>query len=800
MAFSLTLSAARHKSPTYDEEFHLTRGYAAWITGQPRLGDENLPTLGQVLALPLLILPEMTLPVDTPAWAEDKLHEVSHLFLWESGHDAKRIVFLARYPVALLAALLGAFVYRWATDLYGAKAGWVALGLYAFAPNILAHARLATTDLAIATAYFVASYCLWRFLQRSQQAARVLWGPLVLAGVTLGLALATKLTALLLLPVSLLVAGAFASSQGVRSRTRRVWRSLGVSLLAIWGIAFLTLWATYGFQVAPARGGAIPVPAASYIDSLREMRRHASEGHHAFLMGRYSLTGWWYYFPVAFGIKTPLPTLILFGLAALCAGWDLYCLVRGRSSDHGVEKLAVWIPPLALFAVSLTSTLNIGYRHILPVLPFIYVLGSGAVARIPRQRRGLGWALVAVLVAWTIVGSLSVYPHYLTYFNELIGGPDQGYRYLVDSNLDWGQDLPGLKRYIDQHGIHEVKLAWFGSADPAYYQIPYDPLPSRALPFRDETGGRYETFYPAHPAPGVYAISATHLQAPYFDDHDLYNWFREREPVDWIGGSIAIYRVEPDGSGPVTLALADTSLAEIRPGAYERLGTNDVAVRRVAPGSVIVAPNSRAVWRIGGDSEAIAQAAGRLLRVDRGSASRFSLADGRTVAALRLHPKDGLEREIQWLSEQSAAHYPSSEPADLPVDFGHVVEFLGYERSPRAALPGEEVRWMTYWRVLGESTVPLKVFVHVVDDQGEIVAQQDVSTSPAGTWEPGDVLVHAIDVRIPLDAAPGEYLATIGWYEQESWRRLPVYREGSPVSDNLGLGSLKVAQPLPAGQ
>ena len=777
-AFALTLTAARSKSPTYDEEFHLTRGYVLWKTGDMRLSVEHPPFLNRLCALPLLLFPEMRLPLDTPAWEQARIFDFAHLFLWEYNHDATRVVFMARFPVALLAILLGAYVYRWAAELYGARAGLMALGLYTFAPNILAHARLVTTDLGLTSFYFVASYFLWAFLQKREGKR------LVAAGLTLGLALATKLSSLLLLPVSALVAGVFWLRRRPDAKHRRRLVSLGGSLLAIFGIGLATLWALYGFRIAPMEDGQIPLPATRYFESLVELSRHTEEGHHGFLMGRYSLTGWWYYFPVAFLIKTPLPVLLLLGLAVA-----LGVLVRSRR-----DGLVVLIPPLALFATNVASSINIGYRHILPVLPFVFVLGGGAASWVSSWRHWLGWSIVALLGTWYVLGSLAVYPHYLSYFNELTGGPGQGYRYLVDSNLDWGQDLPGLKHYVDESGISEVKLAWFGTADPAYYEVHYDPLPSRSLPFKDEAKGRYETFFPSRPAPGVYAISATHLQGVYFENHDLYGWFREHEPVDRIGYSMFIYRVEPEGKGSVTLGLVDMALADVGPDAYARLDTNDVAVRWMGHDSLIFAPESQTVWLASSVEQKTIEFTSRLLKATAPVVERFTSTQGTKFTLRRLQPVADLEAEIRQLSLLSAAWHPSppSSQVRFPVNFGDVVEFLGYERAAPSPVPGEMARWTIYWRVLASSSAPLKLFVHLLDGEGKVSAQQDVFTVPGGTWRSGDILIHSLAFQLPEDTEEGTYPVEIGWYEAEAGQRLVVYEGEKVTGDHLFLEPLEI--------
>jgi hypothetical protein len=207
------------------------------------------------------------------------------------------------------------------------------------------------------------------------------------------------------------------------------------------------------------------------------------------------------------------------------------------------------------FAVSTRSALNLGYRHLLPTLPFLFAFTGVQVGDLdskPAKATRLGeapqstwvkstFAVISVLSIWLILGNLYIYPHYLSSFNELVG-PSRGYQVLVDSNIDWGQDLKRLQKWMLDEQVTRIKLAWFGSADPSYYRISYDPLPGlprhfdlwEALPFD-----------PQAPESGIYAISVSILQELHRKDEDktAFSWFRARESDDRVGYSILIYRV-----------------------------------------------------------------------------------------------------------------------------------------------------------------------------------------------------------------------------------------------------------------
>ena len=260
----------------------------------------------------------------------------------------------------------------------------------------------------------------------------------------------------------------------------------------------------------------------------------------AFLMGEIG-DGWWYFFILTFLLKTPLPLLLLVALAPLT--------FRQRWRHDRVALLFLLTPVLVYFGIASASRMNIGHRHILPIYPFLFVLAGSLISAAMRQAAPLKRGLMAVVyLAWYIFSCVSIFPHYLAYFNELTGGPEYGYRYLVDSNLDWGQDLKGLKRYMQEHGIERVWLSYFGTASPDYYGISYDYLPSYVI-FNPKQV-RQELFRLARlpPLPGTVAISVTNLQGVYLAAFELnpgyFELYRQQRPVAKIGNTIFIYRFE----------------------------------------------------------------------------------------------------------------------------------------------------------------------------------------------------------------------------------------------------------------
>ncbi|MBI4051549.1 MAG: hypothetical protein HY400_03495 [Elusimicrobia bacterium] len=345
-----------------------------------------------------------------------------------------------------------------------------------------------------------------------------------LAGVMTGLALASKFN-MIVLPVLLI--GTYLWKRSSKE---------AIPVLLVWGAcAFLALAMVY-------RGAQLPL----YGKGLWATIHRLGEGRSSFLMGEYSLTGFWGYFPVAFSIKTPIPLLLL-GFGALFAA-----VFRREFSP-------VWVlmPMLGYFAVALTSKVQIGFRHLLPLFPF-FVLMAGHLAGWLFQQRGAAALFVLFLALWQAVGVWRMDFRYLAYFNEWVGGPSKGYQYLVDSNLDWGQELKSLGQELHRLGDPPVYLSYFGSADPAAYGIRYKPV----LTVSNVENRKVERVHPAQAPQILLAVSATNLQAAYWADRHVWDWLKNREPLRGLGYSLFLYDLTKDGEGLKRLADLFTRLGD----------------------------------------------------------------------------------------------------------------------------------------------------------------------------------------------------------------------------------------------
>lgn len=309
-----------------------------------------------------------------------------------------------------------------------------------------------------------------------------------------------------------------------------------------------------------------------WLSGFQRFLALAREGQPAFFLGETSYQGWWSYYWVAFLIKTPLGSLILVAASLL--------FYRTGSALKRREIIFLLLPAIVILIVTNQAKVNIGLRHILPIYPFLFVLAS-RLATISLQRRWAAQLLVGLPLVVTAVSSLRVMPHQLAYFNELIGGPDQGYRYLADSNLDWGQDLKNVKAYMDKEKLPIIYLSYFGSAPPSYYGIRYQYVPGTwPLDWPPPA-----TTVPAKAPRKIFAISVNNLQDIFSSYQPFFRWLRLRRPIAKIGYSIFIYDLTEDAAGLMMLERS-YELAGIRPPSDQSaIGANFPADYSKAPGA-----------------------------------------------------------------------------------------------------------------------------------------------------------------------------------------------------------------------
>ena len=768
--FAQAVTSMVVQSATVDEQAHLLRGYLYLKLGTPvfKIGH---PILADALSGLPLLLTNLTIPADPAAFQANDWGNYSDTFVWRPGNNVDAIFFLSRMAVVGLGLLFAGVAFRWARQLWGRTAGLVALALFVFDPTIVAHSQLVTHDIPVSFFFFAATFCLWRYLETNR--AR----NLILTGIVFGLAQGSKFSAALLVPVFVSVAVLWSWRSPSWQIRLRSMMNHAVSLLMILGIGGVTVWALYRFSFHPLPGSSLPVPAPAYWEDMLWEVKYFGREHYFFLCGEYSRTGWWYYLPLAFVLKTPLPAMLLIGTA----------LVSLRR-PNGRRRVALLLPVVAYLLSTLVSPLYIGYRYFIPALPYLYVL-AGHLA--PLARRYWRLALVGALT-WSGVIALRIHPDALAYFNEIAGGPDNGWRCLVDSNIDWGQSLPALRDMVTHNNLGRINLSYFGSGHPSYYGLDYEPLPTADL--TPEQGNPLAlTFYPDDPSPGIYAISATSLQGVALgpDKRDTYAWFRNKRPFAKAGYSIFLYRVDPTGA-PVDVTLSSLQVDKIARESFAEFGTNDVRLRWFDTRTSLVLPSQPAWYVLGeGDLRAWGWSDIRPCVTTTGAACHFYPPDPAAHAA-------ALAKIERWSADSQAWHSPNLVPLPeqppsrlgLPVDLGGQIQFLGYEMQTQSG----HIALSTAWRVTSVPASRRAIFVHLLAPDGQVAAQWDGADVAVDGWRTGDTFIQQVLLALPTGAY-GTYWVQAGVYNPETLERLPVLSGGQPIADRILLNAIDLKAP-----
>ena len=493
-------TSAVQETQTWDEAIHLTAGYVYLKTGHIAFFTDH-PPLRAVFAAPLLFL-NLHIPTARPEWDARDQAGFATQFLYTNPYHPDTLLIAGRSVAIALTLTFGVVLAWWTRRQFGTTAALIALALFAFEPNLVAHGRYVTTDMLAAFTFFLAVMA-W---------AGVLWNGsrTAVAGIALGLAFSAKYSTVALIPIFLAVALA------AWAQRRISMRRAAIAFATVTGIAIVVVAIVYApetFRWITFREAAHP-----FFTGLGEVLRKSHEGHEAYLLGMYSHTGWWYYFPVVFAVKTPLGLLALLAIAA--AG---LAVRHPRLKEIPSAWFALGIPTGLFFALSMINAIDLGVRHILPIYPMFCVLGAALAVRLP-------WGTAAAIACAAIVAieSLAIYPDYLAFFNAAAGGPKAGPRYLLDSNIDWGQDVKKLRSWLRARHIDSVCMFYFGNTGVEFYGIPM-----RYLPRTWETAEREKLNC-------VAAISVTNLYDLYVP-RGSYAWLREREPVARIGWSIYVY-------------------------------------------------------------------------------------------------------------------------------------------------------------------------------------------------------------------------------------------------------------------
>ncbi|HEV2883867.1 MAG TPA: glycosyltransferase family 39 protein [Pyrinomonadaceae bacterium] len=548
MAINL-LSVTARKSITIDETLIIPAGYY-YLNSRTFFIEPDHPPLSKLLAgLPLVFLPLQTPELgDLTGETTDKQTLVAADRFWTTNRQHfESVFFWSRVPMVILTLLIGALIFSFARQLFNVRAAMLAVALFSFEPTILGHGRV-VKDIHVAFTYLLFFFALYLYCSRPTL-RRALW-----LGLACGLALATKYSMVILIPV-LLVSFCFFELRPPRGTVRR---QVLVHLLVAAFSALLILKAAFFFLNHPlipadletvVRSGqahstlllSALKPSSAFVPpyfvyGVYRTFVHNDIGHSAFLLGNYSDHGWWYYFPVAFALKTTIPFLLI---TLVSLGWAAYRTIRRE-----VNFLILLAPILIYTLMAMFAGINIGIRHLLPVFPFLFILGGAFLDRLLRARRNhrLALALTVVVIAACAMEAVRAYPNYIPYMNQFTSGRPT-WQYLSDSNVEWGDDTGAVAEYLTARGETRVRASFLGgSMLLPLYGVEYVDLlspPGISLP---ET--RYvalgASFLNGSTVPGWSVGSGRETKE---QQRNFFADYRNRTPEAVFGDSIYLYRV-----------------------------------------------------------------------------------------------------------------------------------------------------------------------------------------------------------------------------------------------------------------
>ncbi|MDO8555164.1 MAG: glycosyltransferase family 39 protein [bacterium] len=589
--FVLLISSSWNDSLTMDELAHTSAGYSYLSQRDYRINPEHPPLIKDLAALPLLFL-NLNFPSQSQAWQKDVngQWDLGRIFMYESGNNADKIIHWSRLPIMLLAILFGWLFFKWASGIYGYKTGLLALFFFAFSPTFLAHSRYVTTDLAASFGFFIGLATFLNFLKNQNRKN------LIIAGLVFGIAQLLKFSLVLLAPIYIILGLLFVFLENYKNWK---WKKfikdefLMIGKIALIGaLGLIVIWALYLFHVwqypierqvqdttfilgsfgmKPLSGLAIwlagePILRAlgQYLLGLLMVVQRSSGGNTASFMGEISSVGWTSYFPILYLLKEQL-AFHIFTLIALILGIKNIFKSREKTLGKLIEWLRknfVVVASFVFIAIywfqAISSPLNIGLRHILPTFPFIYLLVAKQIAVWTKNKSAeipssfWGWlktlsglfvkkaaktAIVIALALWMVISVFANFPYFLSYFNALSGGTENGYKIATDSNYDWGQDLKRLKNFTVQNNINTIAVDYFGGGNPQYY------FGGGFIPWQSSKGSPANTVeWLAVSATFLESAQATPVKNFQKNPNDSYSFLKNKTPVARAGTSIFIYK------------------------------------------------------------------------------------------------------------------------------------------------------------------------------------------------------------------------------------------------------------------
>ena len=545
-SFVLNLTGAARESQTTDEGAHLVAGYSYLTTGDYRLNPEHPPLLKILAAFPLLFM-EIDMDFSGNSWENADQWALANQLLYQSENNADWLLFWGRFINTLFSLGLILLVFFLTKKYFSQIAGLIAATLTAFEPLVLSHGHYVTTDVTIAFFMLLAIYYFTRFLENPKVKNGLIFA------LIFTLAMLIKFSAVLLVPICLLIFMIYFFLASKEKKHKFKFKNILITLLLIIvifiGLGLLTynfqavrpfddpetikLWEQeeiphYGFIESAFNKN---IPGYYWFKGLIMVQQHSKWGHYSYILGNFDEHGgWWYYFPLAFLIKTPLITL---GFILLALMISLKALLKNRRQLNLKKIPLIYISLLTFilfyFLYSMNNNINLGVRHLLPIYPAIFILLGGVISNLkftnPKQNK-IYYTLITLILIGYAGTAFIIWPHYLSYFNQLIGGSSNGYKYLSDSNLDWGQDLKNLQIYVEKNNIPEIYSRVSGWAGTQYYNINSLHLPTNQEILNTDFSGYV-----------AISISYLNLEKP------EYSWLWQFEPIHIIGNSIYVYKI-----------------------------------------------------------------------------------------------------------------------------------------------------------------------------------------------------------------------------------------------------------------
>lgn len=585
--FAAMFASYWNDSATFDEVAHIPAGYSYLTQKDYRLNPEHPPLIKDLSAVPLLFL-NLNFPSNIPAWASETngQWEVGRVFLYEIGNDADKIIRLARIPVMIMAILFGWLLFKWSRRMYGNKVGLLTLFFYAMSPTIIAHGRYVTTDVAASLGFFIGIVTFLNFL-RSPNRKNIL-----VAGAAFGIAQLLKFSTMLLAPIYIIIAVLWVilnNWSNLKKTAVETAKTIG-KIALIGAVGLMVVWPVYQFHILdyPAEkqisdiedtltaqwiqplkkftlflsDNPVTRPWGQYMFGILMVMQRAGWGNSVYFLGTVSAEGTPGYFPLLYLVKEHFAFHILTLIALVFAvksvlsakEKNLRVVVEWMRDNFALTASMIFI--FIYFMQSITSNLNIGVRHIMPTLPFIYFLVArqtikwSKVVNVMEPSGIFEWinhiyhayikslekySLVAALMLWMFATNIISFPHYLSFYNILGGGIENGYKIATDSNYDWGQDLNRLKKFVEKNNIDKIAVDYFGGGSPRY-----------------SLGEKFEPWWSARGPieKGWLAVSANTIQGAMAKPikgfevkyEDSYWWLKGKEPVARTGTSIFIYK------------------------------------------------------------------------------------------------------------------------------------------------------------------------------------------------------------------------------------------------------------------